>query len=286
VVGKMEAGYKTRHQGQIGVRGTLDSDAIGKILSDGVKLPETKGPTVLVHEANPPTAPVSKLAPGMKIGQHYVDAKGKVLIATREGLVPYARKSPTAEKMGKVVGLLDVADKVRTLMVAGDAKRVALAQVALKTQLDAWVKKYGNPHDDRRLMSALSHDPRRGLLRSLIRNNGTYADIVTKPTVFSEKYASKAVDPKDLDAVAKEVQRRTGLITAQAVATMYQGSKYKAAKDVQEALDSDPKYNRVANGWLTDDEYLYGDVRARLAEAKQLGNDRGVKKLEESMPPQ
>lgn len=287
VLGQLRAGLG-RYASQVGVEGKLDADNINELLNDGIRLaaPPAAEATTTPMEA---PKPVGALQPGVRIGQYVLGKRGAVLVATPSGMAPYVKETrvaPSPEKMAQAVELLDVADTVRSLMVKGHGGKVATAQAGLRLHLDAWMRKHGNPHEDRRLMKALRADPRRGLLRSLIRPSGVYADIVTKPTIFSSKYASKPVDTGDIDAAALEAQRKNGVITVPGVLAVYTGKKFKTPEQVRAMLEDDPTYNRTASGWLHDSEYLYGNIRERMDEARSLGEKGQLEKLRAVLPPQ
>lgn len=294
VLGTIEAGYGQHYATQIGVRGEFTPDVEKRVLEDKVRLkPIVEGAkaTELAPAAKPkPKGDMIEIPVGVRLGEHFVNDKRKLYVATPEGGALY--DGPSEPKIRAAVEVVGTVDKIREAMRAGDKSKVALAQKALRVQLDNWsglaAKTWPDAtmkawfRQDKTLNRVLREDPNLYTLRALVNDDGTYADIVTKPTIYSTEYGKKRQDFKDFNVAALEVQRRLGQVDESNFRSVYKGDDV----DFDREMRKRPEWNRTASGWVHDSDYLYGDVRKKIDEAKSLGLAAQVDKLREVLPPQ
>lgn len=175
-------------------------------------------------------------------------------------------ESPQLEKMAALVHIKDAVKEVIAAQIreASDAELSTL-QAKLSKRYDAFVKKYGNI-TDKANTKVLRADPENYLLNSLEVFNKK-ADKVEKAGIFSRRIVKKYRKPETANTPAEAIAislYETGRLDMSRVADLLGMSDEQAG----EAM-SGYAYKNPTGTWETADEYLSGNVRQKLAEARQ-----------------
>lgn len=170
------------------------------------------------------------------------------------------------EKMATLVGIKDAAKEVLAAQLrdASDTELSAL-QKKLSKQYDAFVKKYGHI-TEKANAKVLRADPENYLLNSLeVYNKKT--DTVEKAGIFSKRIVQRYKKPESAntpdEAIAISLYE-TGRLDLSRVADLLNLSDEEAETSLNGFA-----YKNPAGTWETPDEYLSGNVRQKLAEARE-----------------
>ena len=160
---------------------------------------------------------------------------------------------------------------------------VRSAQQSLDAAYDAYVKKHGrfNERSNRRLFA---DDPDYPLMLSLEKVNETTGKI-EKETLLTK------IKPRGLPTTAENAHDALAISLLTRGSVDFDQMTRMTGKDVQTLADELGAlvYHDPEAGWVTDDEYLSGNVRQKLAQAELLAKadpdyDRNVAALQKAQP--
>ena len=170
------------------------------------------------------------------------------------------------EKMATLVGIKDATKEVMAAQLrdASDTE-LSVLQKKLSKLYDAFVKKYGHI-TEKANAKVLRADPENYLLNSLeVYNKKT--DTVEKAGIFSKRIVQRYKKPESAntpdEAIAISLYE-TGRLDLSRVSDLLNLSDEEA----ETALNGFA-YKNPAGAWETPDEYLSGNVRQKLAEARE-----------------
>ena len=235
--------------------------ALGR-LPEGVYTPRDQG------RSPPPVAPIA--APEAFIGVKdggYAEVNGQIVIRSGDRFESLALSATTA---ARIRGLMEIRDAVRevfrTQLDDEPETKITAARLALNRIYDQFTRRHG-PISSRDNSRAFAGDPDYPLLLSL-ENYNAETKTAAKTAIFErrtlERY--KPVDHADTATEALAISlNETGRIDWP---RMEQLTGY-SAKEMQAELSGQIYQNpEQAGRWETADEYLCGDVRAKLAAAE------------------
>ncbi|NPV80789.1 MAG: DEAD/DEAH box helicase family protein [Firmicutes bacterium] len=273
-------------------RAALESDGrdLGAALSEAFgRLPENII-TKPVHKATEAVEPRELIpAPGDVKEDAFVDVGGKLHVKKGNVLVP-AGLSDTAEK--RVRGMMALRDALRThlrLQLSEDASPNAIkaSMKALNTLYDNFVKKYGYLHDKAN-NSIFANDPDYHLVMSLEKNyrppnkaKGRQAS-AEKADVFHVRTLQRYKPVEHVDTAQEALVvslNETGTVDLDRMSKLSGKTVADMIRELKGVIYHDPQ-----DGWRTADDYLSGDVRAKLRAAEAAAqNDPSFKENVEAL---
>jgi len=218
--------------------------------------------------------------------------------------VLHAGKPLEGKRLERFKGVMKIRDAVRRLIRAeiADDPRMQDYRKALNQSYDAFVKNHGylnqpankdlmkDDPTDFPLLRSLEKDFDPGISKAQAKKTGEKArpPKAEKASIFSvrtrEPYRAvkKAKDAKEALAV---VLREDGAVSMDRIADLYDASAAQAAKDLSGLVFKDP----ASETWETADTYLSGNVKKKLAEAREAAQDdpafiENIKALEKVIP--
>ena len=248
---------------------------------------------------------IDETAPGtLKQGSYYLGKDGEIF--TKEGDIGV----PTTKKMGldvirSFITLRDAAKQVLHVQLKeGSASELKGAQWELKQQYDQFVKKHGllnkystqNRTDKKsgepteiRIMqnwNKFNDDPDSSLVMALEKYDPETEEVKLSD-IFTQRVINPVAKPR-IESVADAlhvVLHETGIVDMTRIAGLMGISETTAADSLGELVYLDP----TTQGWQTDDEYLSGPVKDKLAAARQAAGfspvyQRNVAALEAVQP--
>jgi N12 class adenine-specific DNA methylase len=256
---------------QRGARFALKSDGrdLRKAIADALKgaLPKD----TFARQAHKATdaAPVDVIAPpGTKVKQNALTLhEGKVVRLVRGRLVaPELPAVKDAEAKARV--LIGVRDALRDVFhqqhIGAAEAAVKAAQSKLGKFYDAFVAKFG-PITDKANVRVMEGDPDRPLLLALEKRSKdgktvSKTDVFTKATIQPQSQITTADTAADALTIVLSTVGKVDMGQMQALTGL---PEQRIVQDLAGVIFEDPK-----DGWVTADEYLSGNVRAKLREAK------------------
>lgn len=264
-------------------------------LPEGVAAPVTRMP---VEEA--PKLP--SVPRGVRVGSLFMDGDeimvrepdslGKVQARKAEGLGDAERARITG-----MIGVRDVLADLRSLQLdaTSDETRLDAGRARLNAAYDAFVGQFGpiNLDANKRVfrddptwpqIAALEEKFDKGVSAAVSRTTGEdkRKPSAQKAAIFTKRTQSPYAPPSSAktakDALVASLSD-TGRIDLPLMERIY---GQPAAAIVQEL--GDLVFNDPVSGWVARDEYLSGNVKAKLAAAKAAGIERNVKALEAVQP--
>lgn len=242
---------------------------------------------------------------GVKVGSYYVDAAGEIMqrgddLMGNKTAQPWAApNAKAAERMKGMIGLREALRNQMRLERSPDATEAEIEanRATLNKLYDDFLKKNGhlNSQTNRRLflddteaqlVQALEFDYDKGISKAVAEKEGidprepsaVKADIFNRRVAFPPQDFLTVTTPKD--ALLASLNYRGKVDTA------YMEEVYgKPAAQIVEEL-GDVVFDDPQAGIVTADEYLSGDVKTKLAEAKAAGEKyrRNVEALEKVIP--
>lgn len=173
-----------------------------------------------------------------------------------------------AKDQERLEGMIGIRDKARALMAAHrSGEPVEDAQKALNDAYDEFVAKHGNLHNklNRR---AMREDPDAAFLLSLENYNST-SKKATKADIFSRntiRRDDRAMSAGDVSEAAGITLHETAHIDIDRIAALT-GKDVDAVK--ADLVSKGIAYENPAGGWEPAAQYLSGNTRRKLAEAKE-----------------
>ena len=244
---------------------TLAGELTPELLTAAVaRLPA--GAYVPRDRQRPPPAPVldAEAFTGIKDGA-YCERDGAICIRNGNGFEP---TSLTVNAESRVRGQMAVRDAVRevfrTQLDDLPEEAITTARAELNRQYDAFTRQHG-PLSSRENIRAFGGDPDQPLLLSL-ENYNAETKAATKTAIFVKRtlQKNKSVDHVETAAEALAISlNETSRIDWPTMARLTGHSE----KQMQRELDA-MIYRNPESEWETADQYLSGDVRAKLKTAE------------------
>jgi N12 class adenine-specific DNA methylase len=206
-------------------------------------------------------------APGHVKENAYVLHDGAVMICTGPTLTPVANLSD--ERSRRIRGLIKMRDAVRetlrTQLENSDEEAVFDARRMLNSQYDHFVSRFG-PVNDSANQRAFRGDPDLPLLSSLEdydeeTRKAVKTAIFRERTIHQTKVAQAAETPQDALVLTLNETGRVDLARMEMLLS-------RPPEEFLPKLKGMVYRNPQTEGWETDDQYLSGDVRAKLADAR------------------
>lgn len=222
-------------------------------------------------------------------GTYTVSDDGKTLTQVVAGEAKIHVGKPAVVE--RIMGMVRVRDALRNAISAqaGNAPEsvVQATRDALNAAYDRFVKKYG-PLNAQANTRAFREDPDAVLLKSIekwdaAKKTAEKADIFTKRVIGG--YIPPTQAQSAVDALAISLNT-TGHVDPALMSRLYGKPVDAVMKELGEKVYLTPE-----GEWQTSDEYLTGNVRAKLAAARAAAEEnpaleRNVKALEEVQPPE
>lgn len=245
---------------------------------------------------------------GVKVGSFYVDATGKVM---RRGDDLMGEKTAQAwepryeSQVGRMKGMIAIRDALRQQMrlersVDATEQEIESNRAELNRVYDDFLKKYKHLNSttnrsiflddtEAHLIQGLEFDYDKGVGKATAEKEGieqreasaTKADIFQRRVAFPPQDYMTVSTAKD--ALLASLNYR-GRVDAAYMAEVYGKPMDEIVKELGDVVFDDPQ-----SGIVTADEYLSGDVKTKLAEAKAAAQDnakyrRNVEALEKVIP--
>lgn len=236
-------------------------------LPTGIYQPLTEAQLAAVRQAIP--AP-----PGVKPNAYTLTEHGGGGIAVREGdeLRLLTDLSPqTARRIRRLIYVRDaVRECLRTQVENHPEEAVLAARFRLNQDYDYFVNQFG-PISSSANMRAFAGDPDLPLLLSL-ENYNEDANTATKTAIFHER-TIQARQPVASVSAANEALvvslNEKGRVDLEHIGKLLGKSEKEFLPELRGAI----YFNPVGKRWETDDEYLSGNVREKLAVAERLAKE-------------
>lgn len=245
---------------------------------------------------------------GVKVGSFYVDPSGKVMrrgedVAGDKTAMPWEAKSETA--IARMKGMVALRDTLRTQMRlerSPDAtnEEIEANRATLNKLYDDFLKKFKHVNSvtnrsiflddpEAHLIQALEFDYDKGVTSATAEKEGVEPREATakKADIFKRRVAFPPQDFMTVttakDALLASLNFR-GRLDGDYMAQVYGKPVDAIIKELGDVVFDDPQA-----GMVTADEYLAGDVKTKLAEAKAAAQDnpkfrRNVEALEKVIP--
>lgn len=245
---------------------------------------------------------------GVKVGSFYVDATGKVM---RRGDDLMGEKTAQAwepryeSQVGRMKGMIAIRDTLRQQMrlersVDATEQEIEANRAELNRLYDDFLKKYKHLNSttnrsiflddtEAHLIQGLEFDYDKGVGKATAEKEGieqreasaTKADIFQRRVAFPPQDYMTVSTAKD--ALLASLNYR-GRVDGAYMAEVYGKPMDEIVKELGDVVFDDPQ-----SGIVTADEYLSGDVKTKLAEAKAAAQDnakyrRNVEALEKVIP--
>ncbi len=245
---------------------------------------------------------------GVKVGSFYVDATGKVM---RRGDDLMGEKTAQAwepryeSQVGRMKGMIAIRDTLRQQMrlersVDATEQEIEANRAELNRLYDDFLKKYKHLNSttnrsiflddtEAHLIQGLEFDYDKGVGKATAEKEGieqreasaTKADIFQRRVAFPPQDYMTVSTAKD--ALLASLNYR-GRVDGAYMAEVYGKPMGEIVKELGDVVFDDPQA-----GIVTADEYLSGDVKTKLAEAKAAAQDdakyrRNVEALEKVIP--
>lgn len=246
---------------------------------------------------------------GVKQGSYFINSKGEIRqrgndIAGAQTSTVWTPKNATAE--ARMRGMMQLRDLLRAQMrmerdVDTDAKAIERHRKELNAAYDAFLKKYGyvNSQTNRgifiddteaALLQSIEFDYDKGISKAVAEKNdleerapsATKADILTRRVLFPVVEKMNVETAKD--ALLSSLDAK-GSVDLGFMERAYNKPRAAIVVELGEILYQDP----ASGDYAMADEYLSGDVKTKLAEAKKAANEnhdysRNVAVLEAVIP--
>ncbi len=245
--------------------------------------------------------------PDVKVGSMFV-RNGQVferepdLLGERQARPVEYANAKAQERVVGLIGIRDLLAQVRKMQLSESTPEALLesARKKLNDAYDQFIKEHGFIHADanKRLfrddpsypqLASLEENYDKGVSVAVAKNTGEKprkpsakkADILSRRTQFPFVEVNQVSSAKDglVESLA-----RFGRLDLARIAALYGKSEQDVISELGDLVYQDPTY-----GWQTADEYLSGDVKAKLAQAKEAAQqdrafERNVKALEAVQP--
>lgn len=267
-----------------------------KTLPENIYQPIKRGPEVEVDMAVPD---------GVKVGSFYVDPTGEIrqrgedVMGNKTAKAWTPANAKAAERMKGMIALRETLRNQMRLERSLDASTADIEanRATLNKLYDDFLKKHGHLNNqvnrrlflddtEAQLLQALEFDFDKGVSKAVAENEGIdpreptaiKADIFARRVAFPPQDYLTVTTAKD--ALLASLNYR-GKVDGAYMSEVYGKPADKIIEELGEVVFDDPQ-----QGIVTADEYLSGDVKTKLAEAKAAGTQyrRNVQALEKVIP--
>ncbi|MCL2816632.1 MAG: N-6 DNA methylase, partial [Oscillospiraceae bacterium] len=224
----------------------------------------------------------------------YVIKDSGIYFCEKGWLTKHELKGIKAERVNGLCGIRSaLLDVIGVQSGEYQYNELEAAQKKLNTVYDAFIKKYGYINDKSN-SAVFNNDDQYPLLRSiedLNDDNATYskAPIFTRATIKSYRQPTHAESAKEALEISLNMKLRVDLAY---MAYLYEKSEDEIIEELGGRIYLNPQnyYGNPHEGWETAEEYLSGDVAAKLDYARLKATDneiftRNVTALQEVQPP-
>lgn len=242
------------------------------------------------------------LVPEVKVGNYFVMPDGR--LARRIGDVLDKRRFEQVEVVSgtlldRIKGMIGVRDALRDLMRAEltqtDDKGLGILRQRLNARYDAFRKRHGfiNSQANRRsfqedpdlpLLESLEPNYDTGISREVAKKRGGAPRLANadKATIFSKRVLAPYTPPAHAenakDALVASLNER-GSVDVPYMAGLAGRTEDEITKELAGLI-----YREPAGNWVTAEEYLSGNVKAKLVEARAAGLKENIEALEKVQP--
>lgn len=279
-----------------------------KLLNEAVaKLPERIMPAVGFQDSKSVEKAIKQDISNVKIGSVFIQ-DGEVmqrdpdLMGEKQASLVEGLSATAVERMKGMVGIREVLSQLRVAQLTHDVKESDLAKMRaeLNTAYDAFVKKHGYInqaanktvfHDDPSYpqIAALEDSFDKGISAAVAKSTGEVARAPSakKAAIFSKRTQNPLAVVESVtsakDAMVESLNRH-GNIDLEHMAKLYGKPSDEIVKELGDLVYQDP-----IDGWVTHDQYLSGNVKQKLAQAKEQAQSdraygRNVEALEKVQP--
>lgn len=279
-------------------------------LPEGVYTPPAVANTAAMGDA----AIVALRNPKVQEGGHYVegdklyrrlqDVAGEARAVELTPDTQWTEKTKLGEEgFARIKALAGLRQTLRDLLAAelADAKDIEALRTRLNTEYDAYAKRHGLINDrpsarvfdddpDYPLLASLEHGFTPGIGAAAARKMGVKPMLATakKGPIFKARVIEKRTAPtrasSPADALNISMAER-GRIDAAYIGELLGISGEEALRDMSQGAKPLLFMDPASNEYVLRDAYLSGNVRAKLAQARQAGMMANARALEEVQPP-
>lgn len=293
--------YREGDSALIAREGQNTSQLLGEAIQ---RLPEN---VIKPVETVKPESRASVVAENARVGSVFLDGDNVMmrdsdeLGETRATAVSF----PNEKAKARVVGMIGVRDELAALRKLqldpkADDAAIESARKRLNRAYDAFVKEHGylNQDANKRLLrddptwpqlAALEDDFDKGLSATVAKKTGEEArqPSAKKAAIFSRRTQSPYTAPTSAatakDALVASLAEK-GRVDIEMMADLYGKEESQIIRELDDLIYSDPE-----KGWVTREEYLSGNVKTKLARARERAKtdaafNRNVEALEAVQP--
>lgn len=293
--------YREGDSALIAREGKNTSQLLGEAIQ---RLPEN---VIKPVETVKPESRASVAAENARVGSVFLDGNNVMmrdsdeLGETRATAVSF----PNEKAKARVVGMIGVRDELAALRKLqldpkADDAAIESARKRLNRAYDAFVKEHGylNQDANKRLLrddptwpqlAALEDDFDKGLSATVAKKTGEEARPASakKAAIFSRRTQSPYTAPTSAatakDALVTSLAEK-GRVDMELMANLYGKEESQIIRELDDLIYSDPE-----KGWVTREEYLSGNVKTKLARARERAKtdaafNRNVEALEAVQP--
>ena len=293
--------YREGDSALIAREGQNTSQLLGEAIQ---RLPEN---VIKPVETVKPESRASVVAENARVGSVFLDGDNVMMRDSDE--LGEARATavsfPNEKAKARVVGMIGVRDELAALRKLqldpkADDAAIESARKRLNRAYDAFVKEHGylNQDANKRLLrddptwpqlAALEDDFDKGLSATVAKKTGEEArqPSAKKAAIFSRRTQSPYTAPTSAatakDALVTSLAEK-GRVDMELMANLYGKEERQIIRELDDLIYSDPE-----KGWVTREEYLSGNVKTKLARARERAKtdaafNRNVEALEAVQP--
>lgn len=293
--------YREGDSALIAREGQNTSQLLGEAIQ---RLPEN---IIKPVEVVKPESRASVVAENARVGSVFLDGNNVMMRDSDElgESRATAVSFPNEKAKARVVGMIGVRDELAALRKLqldpkADDAAIESARKRLNRAYDAFVKEHGylNQDANKRLLrddptwpqlAALEDDFDKGLSATVAKKTGEEARPASakKAAIFSRRTQSPYTAPTSAatakDALVTSLAEK-GRVDIEMMADLYGKEESQIIRELDDLVYSDPE-----KGWVTREEYLSGNVKTKLARARERAMtdaafNRNVEALEAVQP--
>ena len=293
--------YREGDSALVAREGQNTSQLLGEAIQ---RLPEN---IIKPVEAVKPESRASVVAENARVGSVFLDGDNVMMRDSDElgESRATAVSFPNEKAKARVVGMIGVRDELAALRKLqldpkADDAAIESARKRLNRAYDAFVKEHGylNQDANKRLLrddptwpqlAALEDDFDKGLSATVAKKTGEEARPASakKAAIFSRRTQSPYTAPTSAatakDALVTSLAEK-GRVDMELMANLYGKEESQIIRELDDLVYSDPE-----KGWVTREEYLSGNVKTKLARARERAMtdaafNRNVEALEAVQP--
>lgn len=293
--------YREGDAALVASEGQNTSQLLGEAIQ---RLPEN---IIKPVEAVKPESRASVVAENTRVGSVFLDGDNVMMRDSDElgESRATAVSFPNEKAKARVVGMIGVRDELAALRKLqldpkADDAAIESARKRLNRAYDTFVKEHGylNQDANKRLLrddptwpqlAALEDDFDKGLSATVAKKTGEEARPASakKAAIFSRRTQSPYTAPTSAatakDALVTSLAEK-GRVDMELMANLYGKEESQIIRELDDLIYSDPE-----KGWVTREEYLSGNVKTKLARARERAKtdaafNRNVEALEAVQP--